>query len=152
MLKNDALISLRPSLLADAPSESGTGWIMPYKADFDPDDLDHMLICAEIALEPSPDDVLAQAIDQVWETLSLKPLSPLAAQGYLEALSSIPSDLIWEAANGVMRTYVYPTPPKPAHFHEQIMEEMIDRRVIRHRIEIMKNQKAYLKRLKEQNQ
>lgn len=122
---------------------------MPWRKDFNPDDLDAMRVSCEVAVEAAPDKTIAQAIDQVWETLSFEPLSVQAYQGYIEAMSDIPRDLIWDAVKGILRNYVYPTPPKPAHFREQVAQEMSNRRLILHRIDLMARNKKYLKRLKE---
>ena len=96
----------------------------------------------------SPDATVAQAIDTVWEALSYSPLSLAASTAYIEAISDIPPDLIWDAVSRLMRTYVYPTPPKPAHFREQVADEMKERRLILHRVASMKANKHYLDRLR----
>ena len=145
----EGLTLLKPFLLERTDEDQK--WIMPFAEDFNPDDLDVMRINCEVALEGAPDETIAQAIDQVWETLSCEPLSVHAYQGYIEALSDIPRDLIWDAVKGILRNYVYPTPPKPAHFREQVSEEMSNRRLILFRINIMAKHKEYIKSLKERD-
>lgn len=128
--------------------DENESWVMPWREDFVISDLNSMEIVAQTALEPATDESLAQAIDTVWETLQCPTLSLAASRGYIEALSDIPGDLIWDAVARLMRTYVYPTPPKPAHFREQVEEEMRERRLILHRVKLMNANQEYLKCLR----
>ena len=143
---NAALTLLKPFLTVRIGENEA--WVMPWREPFELSELNAMEIVAQTALEGSPDGTVAQVIDVVWETLGYSPLSLAAATAYIEAISDIPDDLIWVAMKRLIKTYVYPTPPKPAHFREMVEDEMRERRLVLHRVKTMNANQSYLTRLR----
>ena len=140
---SDELGSLWPSLLVDR-HHPDNDWLMPYEADFELNDLNRFRIECQVALESSDDATVVQVIDLVWETLGCPTLSTAAYKSYIDALIDIPSDLLWQAARGVLKSYVYPSPPKPANFREQIHEELEEREIALRRINILIKNYKYI--------
>tara|TARA_Y100000588_G_scaffold128354_1_gene140611 strand:+ start:2474 stop:2866 length:393 start_codon:yes stop_codon:yes gene_type:complete len=122
---------------------------MPYDLDFEVDDLDFHKEECDLLLAPSSDAQVVQILDDVWEVLSASTLSTTAYKGYIEALIEIPPDLLKEAASIVIKTYVYPSPPKPADFYQAIQNKLDERKIALQRITLMAERKNYIRRWKE---
>jgi hypothetical protein len=151
-MPNDLTVALANKLV-ETPVSGALALLRPWLGGNDifipggvPEELlEHIPQALEAAQErliESAPKTIAVVLDEVFEALGCEIPSTRALELYIEALVSMPPDLLVIAGKRVIQRYKWPSTPKPGDFLNMIDHELQGRKQVLTSLQILRDRKA----------